>query len=129
MHFQSLLIALLTLIAGVSAVNPKWNSLLQVWDIGKIPKRTDKQPLRDMGSCGSTIKEGGWACGRFPDADSHPRVIYNCQNGRLRKRETCAKGSKNDACVRNSRRKWKAFYPFEAADQVVCVQKKHAQKP
>jgi hypothetical protein len=114
MHLPTLLTALLTLTAGVSAVNPRWNDPLKVWDIGRIPKRTDGQPLQDMGSCGSKIKEGGWACGRFPNADSQPRVIYNCQNGRLRRRETCKKGTKNDACVRNWRKKGKAFYPFEA---------------
>jgi hypothetical protein len=127
MHFLTLLIALLTLGAGVSAVKPKWDDLLKVWDIGKVPK-INGAPLNNMGNCGSKIKEGGWACGRFPNADSQPRVIYTCQDGRLRRRETCKQGTKNDACVRNWRKKGRAFYPFVEADNLVCVQKKDANK-
>jgi hypothetical protein len=131
MHFKSTIIALLTLAAslpGATAVNAVWNDQLKVWDIGNIPWGSNKQePLMSMGRCGPNIKEGGWACGRFgPGLGRVPRVIYFCQNGQLRKRETCRRGTKNDMCVRNSRRKGKAFYPFEAADQVVCVKSKDA---
>ena len=134
MHFKSTLVAFLTLAAtvpGVTAVNAVWNSQLQVWDIGNIPWTNNKaEPRMSMGSCGPHIKEGGWACGRFgPGLGRVPRVIYFCQNGQLRKRETCRRESKNNMCVRNSRRKGKAFYPFEAADQVVCVKSKDALSP
>ena len=86
--------------------------------------------VNDMSSCGPNIKEGKYGCGRFgPGLARTLRVIYVCTNGRLRRRETCKRGSKNDMCVRNSRRKGKAFYPFEAADQLVCVKTKDALKP
>ena len=132
MHFQTLstlLPSLFALMASVSAVNPVYHDLLKVWDIGGIPKRPDGQPLQDMGACGSKIKEGKWGCGRFPHANSAPRVTYICNHGRLRRVEHCKEFSKNNMCVRNSRRKGKAFYPFEPADDLVCVKKKDAQKP
>jgi hypothetical protein len=135
MQFKSIAIALLTLgasLPGATAVNPVWNDVLKVWDIGNVPwKPLDKkEPFSNMGSCGPKIKEGGYACGRFgPGLGRFPRVIYFCQNGKLRKHETCRRESKNNMCVRNSRRKGKAFYPFEAADSLVCVKSKDALKP
>jgi hypothetical protein len=131
MQLQSILLAILTLgatLPGALARDSKWHPVLQVWDIGGVPAKPNQpnEPFSNVGSCGPNIKEGGWGCGRFPIAGSAPRVIYRCTNGKLQKRETCRAGTKNDMCVRNSRRKGKALNPFVAADQLVCVQKKDA---
>lgn len=136
MQFKSIIIAVLslgvTLIPSASAERPAtWNDKLQLWDIGKVGwlPNDKKTPVKDAGSCGGRIKEGGWACGRFgPGFDVNLRVIYYCSNGRLRKRETCNRDSKNNMCVKNSRRKWKAFYPFVTSEQLVCVKRKDALK-
>lgn len=135
MQFKSIVIALLTVgatIPGTTAVKAVYNDNLKLWDIGNVPWMPNNRqtPVQDMGSCGPNIKEGKYGCGRFgPGLARTLRVIYVCTNGRLRRRETCTRGTKNDMCVRNSRRKGKAFYPFEAADQLVCVETKDALKP
>jgi hypothetical protein len=133
MYFKSAIITvLLTLAAtlpGATAVKPVWNDQLKVWDIGNVPwmPNNKQEPVKNMGSCGSKIKEGEMACGRFgPGLGRVPRVIYFCRFGQLLKRETCKREAKNNMCVRNNRRKGKAFYPFVSADQLVCVKSKDA---
>jgi hypothetical protein len=115
----SLLLTLLILFTTALAVKSKWNSLLQVNDIGFVRPKPNQpnEPVSSPGSCG---------CGRFQGG---MRAIYRCTNGQLQIKETCRKGNKNDMCVRNSRKKGKAFYPFEIAEDVVCVQSKDAKKP
>ena len=135
MQFKSIIIALITLgatLPGAAAVKPVWNDQLKVWDIGNVPWHpgNPKEPFNDMGSCGSKIKEGDSVCGRFgPGLGRVPRVIYFCRNGRLTKSSTCRRESKNNMCVKNSRRKGKAFYPFENGNKIVCVKSKDALSP
>lgn len=133
MYFKSTLLTLLLTLAATfpsaTAVNPVWNDQLKVWDIGNVPwtAANKQEPVRNMGSCGSKIKEGEMACGRFgPGLGRVPRVIYYCRFGKLLKREWCKREAKNNMCVRNSRRKGKSFYPFTASDQLVCVKSKDA---
>jgi hypothetical protein len=127
MQFTSTLLALLTLGASLHAASAAvWNDRLKVWDIGRVRAKPNDPytPVTEAGPC-QGIKEGKYGCGSFgPGHDVSLRVIYTCQRGTLRKTENCKVNQKNNACVRNWRKKGKAFYPFEAADKVVCVQRK-----
>ena len=135
MQLKSIILALFTIgatLRGAAAVKPVWNDQLKVWDIGNVPWHPGnlKEPMNDMGSCGSKIKEGESACGRFgPGLGRVPRVIYYCRYGRLLKSQTCRRESKNNMCVKNSRRQGKAFYPFVHPNQLVCVKSKDALSP
>jgi hypothetical protein len=127
MQFTTTLLALLTLGATLHGASAAvWNDRLKVWDIGRVRAKPNDPytPMTEVGPC-NHVKEGGYGCGSFgPGHDVALRVIYNCQRGTLRRTETCKVNQKNNACVRNWRKKGRAFYPFEPADKVVCVQRK-----
>lgn len=128
MQLTNLLTLAQTLTSTVSAAT--WNKKLQVWDIGRVPSQPGFPGLAQTyaGKCGG-IPEGGWVCGSFGPKKVAMRATYQCTKGKLKLKELCESGSKNNPCVKNGRsgRGGKLFYPGQGKDKIVCVQRKHAK--
>lgn len=121
--FFALLALLALLLPPASAAT--WNKKLKVWNVGGIPSVPGFPGLAsgDIGPCGG-IPEGGDVCGSFgPGKTTAMRAIYTCKKGRLSLREMCSESLGKNRCVKNSRRKGKAFYPFVSGEKIVCVNK------
>lgn len=127
MQLTSLLTLALTLTSTASAAT--WNRQIQVWDIGRVASMPGFPGLAQTypGKCDG-IPEGGWVCGSFGPKKVAMRAIYQCTEGKLKLRELCNSGNKNNHCVKNGRsgRGGKLFYPSQGKDKIVCLQKKHA---
>lgn len=129
MHLSNLLTLALTPTLSHAAT---WNKQLQVYDIGRVSSMPGFSglPQTYAGKCGG-IPEGGWVCGSFgPRKKVAMRAIYQCQKGKLKYKQLCNVGDKNNHCVKNGRsgRGGKLFYPFVGKDKIVCVPKKQAMK-
>lgn len=131
MQLKPTIIALLVTGATLPTTSAaKWNKKLQVWNIGRVPSEPGFPGLAklDVGKCGG-IPEGGYVCGSFgPGKIVAMRAIYKCTDGKLVRKEVCEERSKNNRCVKNSRRKGKSFYPFQSADKIVCQKKSVVDK-
>lgn len=132
MQFETTLTTLLVLAAttiqGASAA--KWNSKLQVWDLGRIPSVPGFPGLAQgsPGKCAG-IPEGGYACGSFgPGKVIAMRAIYQCKDGWLTQQEICSENAKYNRCVKNGRRTGKKFFPFVDGDKIVCQKKSAVEK-
>ncbi|KAM0706091.1 hypothetical protein Q7P35_006640 [Cladosporium inversicolor] len=127
MQFKITFFALLAIPAVIlpSASAAEWNKKLKVWNVGGIPSVPGFLGLTsgDIGPC-CGIPNGGDVCGSFgPEKKIAMRAIYACKKGRLTLREVCGENAKGKRCVKNSRRKGKAFYPFVSGKKIVCVNK------
>lgn len=128
---QLKLTLLTTLIYLLSTLLPtalarSWNSQLELFDLGLIPKDPDNpdQPMLHMGTCGD-IPLGGYGCGSFEsDGVVALRAIYRCViDFTLVRVDVCDEKTKYNRCVKNQRDGGEGLFKNVLPDKVICAEK------
>jgi hypothetical protein len=140
MHLQSILLAMATFTATVSAFSKTavWDDHLKVWNIGAVSSTPGnwafyREGTPVAGRCDDVnLREGDYACGSFKEGEVNAlRAIYRCTDGWLEIAEMCHEGDGHakNRCVKNGRRKGKKFYPFVDGKKIVCQKESSVEKP